>query len=88
MFFRKLRELQSLVDERTYQLNKLEEKYTELLKEKKLLDHNNLILIERNNELAERMHKINSLACSNKYNNINTVLNKIKELTTDDEKVC
>lgn len=88
MFFRKTKELQSLVDESRYNISILEEKIEELTKQNKLLEHNNMILIERNNELTERIHQIDTLAHCNKYDNINTIFNKIKELTTDDEKVC
>lgn len=88
MLFRKTKELQSLVNESRYNIGILEEKVEELTKRNKLLEHNNTLLIEKNNELTERIHQIDTLVHCNKYNNPDAILNKLKELTTDDEKVC
>lgn len=84
--FKRLKELQSLENYTRRRLKELEDLYKELVEKQRILEHNNTVLLLKNNELTERMHQINSLVVSNKCGNIEVISSKIKELTADDGK--
>ena len=90
MFFKKIKEMQSLVNSRTKALKEAEIKIKNLtnekeqLKEVKLMEvRNNTKILEQNNKKEELIKKISNLLSSNKYNNEKIILNKIKELVKD-----
>ncbi len=72
--FRKYRETQSLLEERTEALRQAENKLEEAV-------HNNTVLVNKNSEQAKRLKQINELATGNSYNRKEIYWNKIKELS-------
>lgn len=81
--FKRIKELQSLVNERTNALNNAEQKIkglncfiTDLQNEKRALRKDNI-------EQKELILKITNLVKANKYNNEKAALDKIKELVHD-----
>ncbi len=90
MFFKKIKEMQSLVNSRTKALKEAEIKIKNLTNEKEQLKEvrlmevrNNTKILEQNNKKEELIKKISNLLSSNKYNNEKVILNKIKELVKD-----
>ena len=90
MFFKKINELQSLLNSRTKALKEAEKKIKDLTNEKEQLKEirlmevrNNTKILEQNNKKEELIKKISNLLSSNKYNNEKVILNKIKELVRD-----
>lgn len=81
--FRKIKELQSLVNERTNALNNAEQKIKGL--NGFITDQQNekRVLRRENSEQKELILKITNLVRANKYNNEKAALNKIKELVHD-----
>lgn len=83
MFFKKTKELQSLVDASRDSLEKAEKKIEErniLLAD---MQKENMELYKENKELNEFITKIEILITANKYNNEKVIFNRIKELIND-----
>lgn len=97
MFFRKIKEMQSLIKSRTIALKRAESKIeqrdklikdlreerNELQEEAEILVESNADLRNENEELKILIHNVSKLANSNKYGNEKAILNKIKELVRD-----
>lgn len=97
--FRKMRELQSLVDTSRKNLKDAERKVenrniliADLQKKNEELTNENLAVHEENKELRfeneeqrELIDRIKRIATSNAYNNEKAILSKIKELISDAE---
>lgn len=97
--FRKIRELQSLVNESRNSLKEAERKIenrniliADLQKQNKELTNENLAVHEENKDLRfendeqeELIDRIKRIATSNAYNNEKAILGKIKELISDAE---
>ena len=87
MLFRKIKEMQSLIEARTKALKKAESQIDNRNKfiYKQQEENRNLRL-----ELKEKedlIKRIESILNSNKYNNEKAVLNKIKELVSDYQSI-
>lgn len=97
MFYKKIKELQSLVDESRKSLKNAEDKIEnrsaliadlqnkneELTKENLAVHEENKELRFENEEQKELIDRITRIATSNTYNNEKAILNKIKELISD-----
>lgn len=97
--FRKMRELQSLVDasrknlkdaerkveDRNILIADLQKKNEELLNENIAVYEENKDLRFENEEQRELIDRIKRIATSNAYNNEKAILGKIKELISDSE---
>lgn len=95
--FKKIKELQSLVDESRKALKEAERKIedrniliADLQKQNKELTNENLAVHEENKDLRfendeqkELIDRIKRIATSNSYNNEKAILSKIKELISD-----
>ena len=55
-------------------------RYNKSQRENELLENNNIILAEKNKDLISLVAEEEKILFSNKYNNTETVVNKIKEL--------
>lgn len=97
--FRKIRELQSLVDASRKNLKDAERKVenrniliADLQKKNEELSNENIAVHEENKDLrfeneeqGELIDRIKRIATSNAYNNEKAILGKIKELISDNE---
>lgn len=97
--FRKMRELQSLVDASRKNLKDAERKVedrniliADLQKKNEELSNENIAVYEENKDLRfeneeqrELIDRIKRIATSNAYNNEKAILGKIKELISDSE---
>ena len=97
MFYKKIKELQSLVDESRKLLKNAEDKIenrnvliADLQNKNEELTKENLAVHEENKELRfeseeqrELIDRTRRIATSNTYNNEKAILNKIKELISD-----
>ena len=97
--FRKIRELQSLVDSSRKNLKDAERKVenrniliADLQKKNEELSNENIAVHEENKDLrfeneeqGELIDRIKRIATSNAYNNEKAILGKIKELISDSE---
>ena len=97
--FRKIRELQSLVDASRKNIKDAERKVenrniliTDLQKKNEELSNENIAVHEENKDLrfeneeqGELIDRIKRIATSNAYNNEKAILGKIKELISDSE---
>lgn len=61
-------------------LKNAEDKAKQFKKEKDITEHNNLILLQENKELARLLNNIAELATSNDYDRPDVILAKIREL--------
>lgn len=97
MFYKKIKELQSLVDESRKSLKNAEDKIEnrsaliadlqnkneELTKENLAVHEENKELRFENEEQRELIDRTRRIVTSNTYNNEKAILNKIKELISD-----
>ena len=97
MFYKRIKELQSLVDEsrkslknaedkienRSVLIADLQNKNEELTKENLAVHEENKELRFENEEQRELIDRTRRMATSNTYNNEKAILNKIKELISD-----
>lgn len=85
--FRKIKELQSLVEARTSTLKDAEQEIKDLKQIRLQEVKNNIKILEQSNKKDELLKRIKELVNSNKYNNEKAVFNKIKELVNDGQSV-
>ena len=81
--FRKIKDLQGLVNSRTKALKEAEQEIKELKQIRLQEVRNNTKTLKQSNKKDELLKRIKDLVNSNKYNNEKAVLNKIKELVND-----
>lgn len=87
MIFRKIKEMQGLIDSSRRNLKSAERKIADMEKQAEALYQENKDLRFENEELKELIKRIEKLISSNKYNNEKAVLDKIKELVRDYQSI-
>ena len=87
MIFRKIKEMQGLIDSSRKNLKSAERKIADMEKQAEALYEENKDLRFENEELKELIKRIEKLISSNKYNNEKAVLDKIKELVRDYQSI-
>lgn len=78
--FKRFKELQKLENCTRGRLKELEDSYKELVEKQKILEHNTIILAEKNKDLTSLVAEEEKLLYGNKYNNSDIIINKLKEL--------
>lgn len=82
MFFKTMKEMQSLLEARTKALKEAQERAEKLKYENDILKNNNTLILKQDRILRNIIKQIGLIAESNTYNNDKVALRKIKEVSS------